>query len=121
MDAAEPAPRPEYSEDGVDLTLIRRTRSPKPAARLQFLEEGACDGACPRGAPASEVVRDTMYADGYGDCAMGRSRFRALPAAVRQVRCADCTACAVRCRNGVRVRERLLRAQELFGEPGRTA
>ena len=82
---------------------------------------GACDGACPRGVPASEVVRDVMYAEGYGDFARGRSRFRALPAAVRQVRCADCTACAVRCPNGVRVRERLIRAQELFGEPGRTA
>ena len=33
------APRPEYSEDGVDLTLIRWTLSLTPAERLQFLEE----------------------------------------------------------------------------------
>lgn len=75
---------------------------------------GACDGACPRGVPASDVVRHVMYAEGYGDFEMGRSRYRALPAEVRRVRCADCESCAVRCPNGVRVRDRLIRAQELF-------
>jgi hypothetical protein len=33
------APAPDYSEDGVDLTLIRWTLSLSPAERLQFLEE----------------------------------------------------------------------------------
>jgi hypothetical protein len=33
------APLPDYSEDGVDLTLIRWTLSLTPAERLQFLEE----------------------------------------------------------------------------------
>ena len=36
---AEPAPLPDYSEDGVDLTLIRWMLSLTPAERLQFLEE----------------------------------------------------------------------------------
>lgn len=35
----EPAPLPEYSEDGVDLTLIRWTLSLSPAERLQLLEQ----------------------------------------------------------------------------------
>ena len=39
MDAGEPAPQPEYSDDGVDLTLIRWTLSLTPAERLQFLEQ----------------------------------------------------------------------------------
>lgn len=34
-----PAPVPEYSEDGVDLSLIRWMLSLTPAARLQFLQE----------------------------------------------------------------------------------
>jgi hypothetical protein len=34
-----PASAPEYSEDGVDLTLIRWMLSLTPAERLQFLEE----------------------------------------------------------------------------------
>lgn len=75
---------------------------------------GACDGACPRGVPAPDLVRHVMYAEGYGDFEMGRRSYRSLPAAVRQVRCADCASCAVRCPNGVRVRDRLIRAQELF-------
>lgn len=38
MDVA-PAPQPDYSEDGVDLSLIRWMLSLTPAERLQFLEE----------------------------------------------------------------------------------
>lgn len=38
-DTAEPAPAPDYSEDGVDLTLIRWMLSLTPAERLEFLEE----------------------------------------------------------------------------------
>jgi hypothetical protein len=37
--AMEPAPLPDYSEDGVDLTLIRWALSLTPAERLQFLQE----------------------------------------------------------------------------------
>ena len=33
------APLPDYSEDGVDLTLIRWTLSLTPEERLRFLEE----------------------------------------------------------------------------------
>jgi len=33
------APLPDYSEDGVDLSLIRWTLSLTPLERLQFLEE----------------------------------------------------------------------------------
>jgi len=75
---------------------------------------GACDGACSRGLPVSDLVRYVTYADGYGDFQMGYRRFQALPAEVRAVRCTDCRSCAVRCPSGVRVRERLTRAQELF-------
>lgn len=75
---------------------------------------GACDGVCPKGLPASDIVRFVMYADGYGDKAMARSRFRALPEAVREVRCGDCESCPISCPNGVRVRDQLTRAQTLL-------
>jgi predicted aldo/keto reductase-like oxidoreductase len=55
-----------------------------------------------------------MYADGYRRFDMGYGRFQALPAGLREVRCADCGECAVRCPNGVAVRERLATAQRLF-------
>ncbi|HEX3685286.1 MAG TPA: hypothetical protein VHU83_22320 [Bryobacteraceae bacterium] len=38
-----PAPLPDYSEDGVDLTLVRWMLSRTPAERLQLLEEWVDD------------------------------------------------------------------------------
>lgn len=39
VELSEPAPLPDYSEDGVDLTLIRWMLSLSPSERLQFLEQ----------------------------------------------------------------------------------
>jgi len=39
MEQGQPAPAPEYSEDGVDLSLIRWMLSLEPRERLAFLEE----------------------------------------------------------------------------------
>jgi predicted aldo/keto reductase-like oxidoreductase len=75
---------------------------------------GSCDGACPRGLPVSDVLRYLAYADGYGQFSLGRERFMEMSAEQREVRCGDCTGCSVQCPNGVRVSERLIRAQELF-------
>lgn len=75
---------------------------------------GRCDGACPRGLPVSDILRYATYATGYGQFAEARERFRNLPTPVRRVRCSDCATCAIRCPNGVRVRERLSAAQEWF-------
>jgi hypothetical protein len=46
--AAERAPLPDYSEDGVDLSLIRWMLSLTPAERLEFLEERMQDIAAIR-------------------------------------------------------------------------
>jgi aryl-alcohol dehydrogenase-like predicted oxidoreductase len=75
---------------------------------------GGCEGACPKGLPVADVLRYLTYADGYGQFALGREQFLALPAAQRDVRCGDCSECAVRCPNGVQVARRLSRAQTLF-------
>jgi hypothetical protein len=75
---------------------------------------GTCEGKCPQGLPVADVLRYLAYADGYGQFALGRGHFLALPDEVRQVRCGDCASCAIRCPNGVRVAERLSRAQEIF-------
>lgn len=73
-----------------------------------------CDGTCPKGLPVADLLRFLMYAEGYGQFALGRERFLELPAEVRQVRCNLCPSCAVNCPNGVQVARRLSRAQELF-------
>ncbi len=75
---------------------------------------GSCDGACPKGLPVADVVRYVTYAEGYGDYHMGREQFARLAPELQAVRCGDCSACAVKCPNGVRVRERAARAQALF-------
>jgi hypothetical protein len=75
---------------------------------------GRCEGICPRGLPVADVLRYLTYAEGYGQFALGREHFLALPAVVRDVRCGDCVECAVRCPLGVEVARRLSRAQALF-------
>ncbi|MGQ9632679.1 MAG: aldo/keto reductase [Bryobacteraceae bacterium] len=73
-----------------------------------------CDGKCPQGLPVADVIRFASYTDFYGQYTVGRERFLELPERLRKVRCEDCGACAVQCPNGVRVRERLIRAQQLY-------
>jgi predicted aldo/keto reductase-like oxidoreductase len=73
-----------------------------------------CAGECPKGLPVTDMLRYVTYADGYGEFALGREQFLKLPAAIRGVKCGDCSSCAVQCRNGVDVARRLKRGQELF-------
>jgi len=75
---------------------------------------GQCNGQCPKGLPVGDMVRFVMYADGYGQFPLGREHFQRLSAEQRDVRCGDCSTCAVHCPNGVHVAARLTRAQELF-------
>jgi predicted aldo/keto reductase-like oxidoreductase len=73
-----------------------------------------CSGQCPRGVRVPETLRYLAYADFYGQYALGRGEFLKLPPEARQARCADCASCVVRCPNGVRVAERLAKAQAWF-------
>jgi predicted aldo/keto reductase-like oxidoreductase len=75
---------------------------------------GKCDGQCSQGLPVADVLRFLMYAEGYGQFALGREHFQALPAELAAVRCASCSNCTVECPHGVRVAERLHTAQQLF-------
>jgi predicted aldo/keto reductase-like oxidoreductase len=75
---------------------------------------GSCADSCAKGLPVADVLRYLMYAENYGEFALGLQEYRTLPADLASVRCADCAGCTVRCPNGVRVVERLSRAQECF-------
>lgn len=75
---------------------------------------GSCAGQCPQGVPVADMLRILSYADGYGQFPLARERFLELPESARQVRCSDCSHCAVQCPNGVQVARRLRRAQELL-------
>ncbi len=75
---------------------------------------GQCEGTCAKGLPVAEVLRYLSYAEGYGEFPLGREAFRQLPREVSEVRCTQCPACTVVCPYGVKVANRLSRAQELF-------
>jgi predicted aldo/keto reductase-like oxidoreductase len=89
-------------------------------AKLAFLSPrycrmcGACGGVCDKGLPVPDLLRFLTYAEGYRDFPLGRQSYLGLPEHVRKIRCRDCRICTVDCPNGVQVRERLIRAQELF-------
>jgi uncharacterized protein len=75
---------------------------------------GSCGGVCDKGVPVPDMLRFVSYSEGYGQFAMARERFLELPEHVRAIRCSDCGTCSIDCPNGVRVRDRVTRAQELF-------
>jgi hypothetical protein len=76
---------------------------------------GQCDGTCARGLPVADMLRFHMYSADYGEFGLGLENFRQLPARLQSVRCSECSECTVSCPRGVRVVERLSRAQECFG------
>ena len=91
--------------------LARRLEEIKP---LYCRMCGHCEGQCSQGLPVADVLRFLMYAEGYGQFALGREHFQALPAELAGVRCGSCGNCTVKCPNGVQVSARLHKAQQLF-------
>jgi predicted aldo/keto reductase-like oxidoreductase len=73
-----------------------------------------CKGQCPKGMPVTDVLRFLAYHDFGGNYHQAALNFRGLAKEVRDVRCGDCSACSIKCPNGVHVQDRLIRAQELL-------
>jgi aryl-alcohol dehydrogenase-like predicted oxidoreductase len=73
-----------------------------------------CKGQCPQGLPVTEILRFLAYNDFGRDLFQARLSFMDLSRETRDVRCSDCYSCAIECPNGVNVRERMIRAQELL-------
>lgn len=74
-----------------------------------------CKGQCPNGVPVSDQLRFLAYNDFGGSFHQARTSFMNLPKEIRRVQCRDCSSCAIECPNGVDVRNRLIRAQDLLG------
>jgi predicted aldo/keto reductase-like oxidoreductase len=73
-----------------------------------------CKGRCPKGVPVADELRYLAYNDFGGDFHQARENFKRLPKEIRAVHCSDCSTCAIECPNGVEVRNRLIRAQNLL-------
>ena len=74
----------------------------------------SCSGVCPKGLPVADVLRFLAYNDFAGNFYQAKSNFRDLAKEIRDVRCSDCSSCAIKCPNGVQVQARLSRAQEIL-------
>ena len=73
-----------------------------------------CSGTCPQGLPVTDMLRYLAYNDFCGNFHQARANFLGMPKEVQNVRCGDCSECAIQCPNGVKVRDRLMRAQDLL-------
>ncbi len=73
-----------------------------------------CSGVCPKGLPVTDMLRFLAYNDFGGNFHQARANFKGLPKEIQNVRCSDCSECAIQCHNGVHVQTRLTRAQELL-------
>jgi predicted aldo/keto reductase-like oxidoreductase len=73
-----------------------------------------CEGKCPKGLPVTDMLRFLAYHDFCGNFHQAAMSFQGLAKEIRDVRCSDCSTCAIQCPNGVHVQERLIRAQELL-------
>ena len=75
---------------------------------------GDCDEKCPKGIPVADVLRFLAYHDFCGNYHQAAMSFKGLSKEIRDVRCSDCSDCAIKCPNGVHVQDRLIRAQNLL-------
>jgi hypothetical protein len=73
-----------------------------------------CKGQCPNGVPVTDELRFLAYNDFGGNFRQARDYFGLLPREVKGVRCSECSSCAIKCPNGVDVRTRLIRAQNIL-------
>jgi uncharacterized protein len=73
-----------------------------------------CKGKCPKGVPVTDELRYLAYSDFGGDFHQAREHFMHLPEEIRSINCSNCSACSIQCPNGVEVRNRLIRAQDIL-------
>lgn len=101
--------KPLSDEDRKELKGLMAYSSPRFCRMC-----GSCDGRCQRGLAVSDLVRVAMYAEGYGNPGLARTHLAAIPPSQRRISCQDCQQCSVLCPNGVAIRDRIRRAQELL-------
>jgi uncharacterized protein len=99
---------------------------PKDLAVLQRYDElvtrqycrpgcGECLGSCPAGLPIDDVLRYSMYYEGYGSERVAMAKYGSLGADRQASVCADCAApCQSACPFEIPIRERMVRADRLL-------
>jgi uncharacterized protein len=75
---------------------------------------GYCMGKCPKQLSVSDLIRTSMYLEGYSDIRLARLNYASIPVGNRQISCDNCTQCSISCPNGVAIRERIAVVKELL-------
>ncbi|MFB3854917.1 MAG: aldo/keto reductase [Vicinamibacterales bacterium] len=77
-------------------------------AALDFCKQcGTCLVTCPRGVDIPALMRTHMYAANYANFEQARATFEEIPEAASLGNCAACERCSARCRDTVRIGERV--------------
>jgi aryl-alcohol dehydrogenase-like predicted oxidoreductase len=99
-----------YTPADEKLLYVRKEENSPLYCRMCY----QCKGQCPKGVPVTDELRFLAYNDFGRSLQQARLSFMELPRDIRNLRCSDCSSCAVQCPNGVMVRDRLIRAQNLL-------
>jgi uncharacterized protein len=100
----------EFSSADEKLLFARNEQIRELYCRMCF----QCKGKCPKGVPVADELRFLAYNDFKGNFREALESFGDLSEDIRSIRCRDCSSCVIQCPNGVKVHERLIRAQELL-------
>jgi aryl-alcohol dehydrogenase-like predicted oxidoreductase len=100
----------EFTPEDEKLLFARSEEIRELYCRMCF----QCKGKCPKGVPVADELRFLAYNDFKGNFQEAREGFWNLPREIRNIRCSDCSECVIQCPNGVKVRDRLIRAQDLL-------
>ena len=100
----------DFTAQDEKILFVRNEEIREKYCRMCF----QCKGKCPKGVPVADELRMLAYYDFAGDFNRARENFWQLPRNIRNIQCRDCSTCAIQCPNGVRVHDRLIRAQELL-------
>lgn len=77
---------------------------------------GECLDACPAGLPIDDVLRYSMYYEGYGSERVAMAKYQRLDASRQASVCADCSApCQGACPFDLPIRDRMQKAHRLLG------
>jgi uncharacterized protein len=75
---------------------------------------GYCKGKCPEKLAVSDLIRTSMYMEGYSDIRLARVNLSSIPEENRQISCDNCNQCSISCPNGVAIRKRISVAKKLL-------
>jgi len=77
---------------------------------------GECLDSCPAGLPINDVLRYSMYYEGYGSERVAMNKYAALGAARQAAICAGCSApCQAACPFEIAIKDRMVRAHRMLG------